>query len=620
MGNHNLTIGGNYANYSGLQIGSGSVIFNNASGTQTVEQLAVDFGNIQHTGGGTLELASDISMTGNLTNSAGILSAQSFGITLKGDWTNSGTGVFNPGTGFVAFAKENGAQSINNGTSTFYKIQQVGGATLSFATIPEIKQDIEVNGPIAANTHFKLTGTTDQIITSSSSLISQIAIQDFTISKASGTVTISKPVRVSGNLTMTQGDIITDDVNILEVGSSASSVGSVSWAGGTVRGPMKRWFAASANSSGDAATVQASGIFPVGANIPLKGVTNRFAQVNFTGTPSGGYIIAEYKTGLPSPSGYSGLPLNYNSGSYPQAIQNAEEEGYWDITPYNAAGVKYGALDNIQYTLKLRLQNPSTLTTGWTSTNDGNDLFNPETIRLIRAKGAADGSHGNWELAGTHVSATGNSATGDYYITSSGITGFSWFNGGGNNQNPLPVELVSFSGICNEGNINLTWQTASEFNSSHFDVEKSRDGENWQMLATVPSAGTSNELLTYQTADNNGTNGSNYYRLRQVDVDGTEKLYDPINVSCSEITTGYFSSFPNPSGSSFQVIVNNKELLGVCTMNIVDASGKVIDQRDIEVKDGINMFVINQELTPGMYFLNISNGSKSTPVLRHAIK
>jgi hypothetical protein len=55
-------------------------------------------------------------------------------------------------------------------------------------------------------------------------------------------------------------------------------------------------------------------------------------------------------------------------------------------------------------------------------------------------------------------------------------------------------------------------------------------------------------------------------------------------------------------------------------MNIVDASGKVIETRSIEVKDGINMFVINQELTPGIYFLNITNGSKSTPVLRHAIK
>jgi hypothetical protein len=166
----------------------------------------------------------------------------------------------------------------------------------------------------------------------------------------------------------------------------------------------------------------------------------------------------------------------------------------------------------------------------------------------------------------------------------------------------------------------LTWQTASEFNSSHFDVEKSRDGENWQLLSTVPSAGTSNELITYQSFDKNGTNGNNYYRLRQVDIDGTEKVYDPINVSCTEETAGYFSSFPNPSGTSFQVVVNNKELIGTCTLNMVDATGKVMEQREIEVNEGINMFVINQELTPGIYFLNITNGSKSTSMLRHAIK
>jgi hypothetical protein len=105
-----------------------------------------------------------------------------------------------------------------------------------------------------------------------------------------------------------------------------------------------------------------------------------------------------------------------------------------------------------------------------------------------------------------------------------------------------------------------------------------------------------------------------------VDFDGKEKLYNPINVSCSEVTTDYFSSYPNPSGTSFQLVLNNKELTGACTLNMVDATGKVIEQREIEVKDGINMFVINQELTPGMYFLNISNGSKSTAVLRHAIK
>jgi hypothetical protein len=432
-------------------------------------------------------------------------------------------------------------------------------------------------------------------------------MQTLTINKSAGSlVTLSNPVRVTGTLTMTQGDIITDATNILEIGTNASSVGSVSWTSGTVRGPLKRWFAAGTNSS------QASGIFPVGGNISTinpwtgvaKGVMNRYAQVNFTTAPSsGGYIIAKYVVGNPGLT--TGLPI----WTPTQYIQNYEEEGYWDITPYDASGDDYAALNSTPYTLKLRLNTPST--------NDGSYITAPERIRIISSKGP---NHTSWVLAGTQGAGQSQTSTGDYLLEETGVTGFSWFNGGGDNFNPLPVELTSFTGVCDNGIINLTWQTASEFNSSHFDVEKSRDGENWQLLTKISSAGTSNELITYQSTDQNGTEGNNYFRLRQVDIDGKEKLYDPINISCSEVTTGYFSSFPNPSGSSFQVIVNNKELIGTCTMNIVDAQGKVIEQRDIEVKDGINMFVINQELTPGMYFLNISNGSKSTPVLRHAIK
>jgi hypothetical protein len=405
---------------------------------------------------------------------------------------------------------------------------------------------------------------------------------------------------------MTQGDIITDATNILEVGTSASSVGSVTWTAGTVRGPMKRWFAAGTNST------PASGIFPVGGNIATtnpwtgapKGVMNRYVQVNFTTAPStGGYIIAKYVVGNPGLT--TGLPI----WTPTQYIQNFEEEGYWDITPYSAAGVAYAAMNSTPYTLKLRLNMPST--------NDGSYITAPERIRIISSKGP---DHNTWVVAGAQGAGQSQTSTGDYLLEETGVTGFSWFNGAGDNFNPLPVELVSFSGACDNGVISLTWQTASEHNSSHFDVEKSRDGENWQLLSTLPSAGISNELITYQSSDQNGLEGNNYFRLRQVDVDGKEKLYDPINVSCSEVTTGYFSSFPNPSGNTFQVIVNNKDLLGNCTLNMVDASGKVIEQRDIEVKDGINMFVINQELNPGIYFLNISNGSKSTPVIRHAIK
>ena len=470
-----------------------------------------------------------------------------------------------------------------------------------------IAGDLTNNGTINPGTGtVTFNGSSVQKITGSGTIAN---FNNVIVNKTGGTLTLEQPTKVSGTLTMTAGDLVTDDVNILEVGSSASAVGSVNWTAGTVRGPMKRWFAASTNAT------QASGVFPVGATIPGKGVINRYAQVNFASAPgTGGYIIAEYKTGTPS-TGYTGLPLSYGVNQY---IQNYEEEGYWDITPYDASGSAYAALNTAPYTLKLRMNNPSTLQPGLPpSGSNGNAVADISKIRIITSKGP---SHNTWVLAGTQGSGHSVLASGDYLLEETGVTGFSFFNGGGNDNNPLPVELVSFSGLCEEGNINLTWQTASEFNSSHFDVEKSRDGENWQMLTTVPSAGTSNELLTYQTVDQNGTDGNNYYRLRQVDIDGTEKVYDPINVSCAEVTSGYFSSFPNPSGSSFQVIVNNKELIGTCVLNIVDATGKVIEQREIEMNDGINMFVINQELTPGIYFMNITNGSKSTSVLRHAVK
>jgi hypothetical protein len=614
MNNFNLTIGGNYANYnsmSGLNPGTGTVIFNKASGTQTVDQLALDFHHIQHTGAGTVQFVSDISTTGDIINSSGIMDGNDKIITVRNNFTNTAT--FTPGTqglGEIYFEKVGGSQTLTPGTSFFHKFAHTGTGTLNLSGIVDVQGDVVIDAPIAAGTStLKLSGTGPQVMSGTQSMI---ALKDMTVAKATGTVTLSRPVRVDGILTMTQGDILTDNTNILEVGSGVSSVGSVSWNnanGATVRGPMKRWFAAATNSN------QATGIFPVGATIPGKGVINRYAQVNFTSTPgAGGYIVAEYKTGLSS-TGSAGLPITYNSNQY---IQNFEEEGYWDITPYNEFGTEYAALNTAPYTLKLRMNNPSTLQPGTPpSGSNGNVIADISKLRIISSKGP---DHSSWVLAGTPGAGQSVLASGDFLLEETGVTGFSFFNGGGNDNNPLPVELVSFTGACDNGVISLTWQTASEFNSSHFDVEKSRDGENWQLLSKIASAGTSNELISYQTADHNAIDGNNYFRLRQVDIDGTEKVYDPINVSCAEVTTGYFSSFPNPSGSAFQVLVNNKELIGVCILNMVDATGKVIEQREIEVKDGINMFVVNQELTPGIYFLNISNGSKSTQVLRHAIK
>jgi hypothetical protein len=454
-----------------------------------------------------------------------------------------------------------------------------------------------------------LTGGDSQSITSTYYTGgTPIPFQNLTVNKTAGAVvTLTKPVRVTGTLTMTQGDIITDATNILEVGSSASSVGSVSWIAGTVRGPMKRWFATSANGTPE------SGIFPIGADLGgSKGVTNRYTQINFTSAPgAGGYIIAKYFAQTPS------LALTEPIWTSTQYIQNYEEEGYWDITPYDASGQAYQAMNSTPYTLKLRLNNPSTLLPGVPPAGtNGNIIPEITRVRIISAKGP---DHNSWVVAGNQGSNQTILSSGDYLLEELGVTGFSWFNGGGDNYNPLPVELVSFSGVCLDDAVNLTWKTASEQNSSHFDIEKSNDGTTWRLISTVSSAENSTELLTYNIEDNSVGNILNYYRLRQVDKDGKQKLYDPILVSCEE-NSNFIKTLPNPSDVSFQVVVNNKSLIGKATIKMIDTKGTVVSMKEVQVEEGTNLFYLNENLAPGIYYISICNGNVSTEVIKHSMK
>lgn len=89
---------------------------------------------------------------------------------------------------------------------------------------------------------------------------------------------------------------------------------------------------------------------------------------------------------------------------------------------------------------------------------------------------------------------------------------------------PLPVTLTSFNCTSESGLITLDWTTASEFNNEHFLVEKSSDGENFQQLTMVPGKGTSLYSSQYLVADYKPNPGYNYYRLTQVNTDGSSKL------------------------------------------------------------------------------------------------
>ncbi|WP_113636943.1 hypothetical protein [Nubsella zeaxanthinifaciens] len=84
----------------------------------------------------------------------------------------------------------------------------------------------------------------------------------------------------------------------------------------------------------------------------------------------------------------------------------------------------------------------------------------------------------------------------------------------------LPVTLVSFQGNKQAAAIALRWATASEVNNSHFLVQKSADGTTFETIARIKGAGTSNQLNNYYFTDHSPLQGTNYFRLTQVDFDG----------------------------------------------------------------------------------------------------
>ena len=240
-----------------------------------------------------------------------------------------------------------------------------------------------------------------------------------------------------------------------------------------------------------------------------------------------------------------------------------------------------------------------------------------------------------WSAWGNNINLLSGLNSGSYYLevySSSSVTcagGTVYASNGGANykatfsvsSQALPVELLSFNGDCNEGQVNLSWQTATEHNSDYFEVEKSRDGMNWQVLTTVNAAGNSTQLLNYEATDANAMEVNNYYRLTQVDIDGTKEIFNVINIRCDRRLNSYVSAYPNPSTSSFQVILNDKQLVGSGILSVKDTKGTELLNRTIEVKPGTNMFsVTDLNLAPGVYYIQIVNGECATEVLKEVIR
>lgn len=185
----------------------------------------------------------------------------------------------------------------------------------------------------------------------------------------------------------------------------------------------------------------------------------------------------------------------------------------------------------------------------------------------------------------------------------------------------LPIELISFNAICSDEVVLINWQTASEHNTSHFNLERSRNGIDWEVIHTEGSSINSIELITYNFTDKNVISGTNYYRLNQYDLDGVYEQFGPISINCLKSNDQYFSIFPNPSSNTFSVILNNKNLIGESVLTITNDLGKIIYTKNLSVLIGINLYIIEKlEVTPGVYYILILNDNYTSGVLKQVIR
>ncbi|MEO8588776.1 MAG: hypothetical protein ABI432_05355 [Flavobacteriales bacterium] len=137
----------------------------------------------------------------------------------------------------------------------------------------------------------------------------------------------------------------------------------------------------------------------------------------------------------------------------------------------------------------------------------------------------------------------------------------------------LPMELIDFQAIAIDAGADLRWSTASEVNSDHFGIERSTDGEHFEEIGTLPGAGSSMQPHQYTFLDRAPHPGLNFYRLRQVDVNG-EHDYSPLRSVLFKHPGEDVRLVPNPGSGLVDVYLPIVD--PGSTLQMLDAVGREV--------------------------------------------
>lgn len=259
---------------------------------------------------------------------------------------------------------------------------------------------------------------------------------------------------------------------------------------------------------------------------------------------------------------------------------------YWDLSNLNAHGGQ------------------PQVTLFWGSTSD---VTNPATLAVAHYNSMTT----SWDNQGN--GGTTGVAAGGTITSSINLTSFSPITLATTDldDNPLPVELLDFYAEVEDNVVALHWSTASELNNDRFNIYRSLDGLDFELRGSVDGNGNSSNLSEYTLVDGDPIAGVSYYKLVQVDFDGTNSELGVVRVSNNFYQSGIETTiYPNPTSlENLNLNISTGDGHTPVSIELVDLNGRIYYRKTIEPQFKLSEKIeVEGQLSSGIYFLNVRQG------------
>ncbi len=559
---------------------TGTITVDNGTFTSDGNGGTYAYNNISVNANGTWNVTSayDPTINGNISNSGtftGCSTATGCVYTLTStSGTISGSGVMNTMSDFVL----NDGASYTNTNSGGLNITDRLATTSGTGTFVNGANGVLSYGGTTGNfsvTNFTASASPNTVTynrTTSNQLIEPTTdgfYHNLIIDKADGIdATTNTVFTINNNLTLTLGDLIMGNQNlIIADGATISGGNASSYIQDTGNGVVRR-------------NLSATGSFFV----PIGGTSYSPITLTLNAATIGGSASIDF---------------SITDTSHP----NRDRDNTGDASPGDDDGT--AATDFLDVFWTVSGNNITSPVFNASYTYDASDFTQTTEANMVGAlyrtlpTGTIDWlARGTVNATNNVVSFTNADAFGDLYAMD-------------NTLNRLPIVLISFEAKVTESTIVLEWVTASEENNDFYTVERSLDGRSFFPVLTKEGAGDSDQSLSYKAVDHNPMKGRSFYRLKQTDFNGQFEY--------SEIRSVFFEGgeakfeiqvYPNPISRGEWLLIElspnwNIEFLQI---RVVQSSGRNIDQNFERI--GNTVRIPTSDLKSGLYVIQVTDGSR----------